>query len=208
VKNKQATKPEPATIQSQMNNIYLRAWTLVNRQPTQLLNQIKNEVSNQIHIQVKQIDSIQTNIVQFSSLSVSRHKSALIRYLALIFLAFLTYTASAQTQNHFMAYNWMSLEKIGCNKLRRTFYDTVKEYQYEDTITTDYLLSTEFWDRYSLKGSDNDLFMTYGTQTLLYIESSQLWCYRGRCMNYIDLLEFLVKYSKQNFIDKSIIVND
>jgi hypothetical protein len=113
------------------------------------------------------------------------------------------YVLPAQ-KNHFMAYNYMSIEKVGGDKLERTFYDTNEELHYIDTLTTDFLTSWNFWDGYSRSHLDNDLFMTYGTQTMKYIKNKELWYYKGKYYNYIDLLKFLVKYSKKNFVNKKI----
>jgi hypothetical protein len=106
--------------------------------------------------------------------------------------------------NHFMAFNWMSVEKIGGDKLERTYYDRHEDKHYIDTITTDFLSSWNFWDGYTLPTSDNDLFMTYGTQILKYNKKTQLWTYKGKSMDYVDMLKFLVRYTRKNFIKKKV----
>ena len=106
--------------------------------------------------------------------------------------------------NHFMAFNWMSVEKIGGDKLERTYYDRHEDKHYIDTITTDFLSSWDFWDGYTLPTSDNDLFMTYGTQILKYNKKTQLWTYKGKSMDYVDMLKFLVRYTRKNFIKKKV----
>ena len=126
-----------------------------------------------------------------------------IKFTMAVCFMFAVYLLPAQS-NHFMAFNWMSVEKIGGDKLERTYYDRHEDKHYIDTITTDFLSSWNFWDGYTLPTSDNDLFMTYGTQILKYNKKTQLWTYKGKTMDYVDLLKFLVKYTRKNFIKKKV----
>ena len=126
-----------------------------------------------------------------------------IKFTMAVCFMFAVYLLPAQS-NHFMAFNWMSVEKIGGDKLERTYYDRHEDKHYIDTITTDFLSSWNFWDGYTLPISDNDLFMTYGTQTLKYNKKTQLWTYKGKTMDYVDLLKFLVRYTRKNFIKKKV----
>ncbi len=126
-----------------------------------------------------------------------------IKFTMAVCFMFAVYLLPAQS-NHFMAFNWMSVEKIGGDKLERTYYDRHEDKHYIDTITIDFLSSWNFWDGYTLPVSDNDLFMTYGTQTLKYNKKTQLWTYKGKTMDYVDLLKFLVRYTRKNFIKKKV----
>lgn len=126
-----------------------------------------------------------------------------IKFTMAVCFMFAVYLLPAQS-NNFMAFNWMSVEKIGGDKLERTYYDRHEDKHYIDTITTDFLSSWNFWDGYTLPVSDNDLFMTYGTQTLKYNKKTQLWTYKGKTMDYVDLLKFLVRYTRKNFIKKKV----
>ena len=122
--------------------------------------------------------------------------------MAVCFVLAVTYLPAQQ--NHFMAFNWMSVEKIGGDKLERTHYDETTNTSILDTITTDYLSSWNFWDGYARTTYDNTLFMTHGTQYLMYDDKTQLWDYKGRKMNYIQLLKFLCRYSRKNFLNKDV----
>ena len=126
-----------------------------------------------------------------------------IKFTMAVCFMFAVYLLPAQN-NHFMAFNWMSVEKIGGDKLERTYYDRHEDKHYIDTITTDFLSSWNFWDGYTLPTSDNDLFMTYGTQILKYNKKTQLWTYKGKSMDYVDMLKFLVRYTRKNFIKKKV----
>jgi hypothetical protein len=126
-----------------------------------------------------------------------------IKFTMAVCFMFAVYLLPAQS-NHFMAFNWMSVEKIGGDKLERTYYDRHEDKHYIDTITTDFLSSWNFWDGYTLPTSDNDLFMTYGTQILKYNKKTQLWTYKGKNMDYVDMLKFLVRYTRKNFIKKKV----
>lgn len=126
-----------------------------------------------------------------------------IKFTMAVCFMFAVYLLPAQS-NHFMAFNWMSVEKIGGDKLERTYYDRHEDKHYIDTITTDFLSSWNFWDGYTLPTSDNDLFMTYGTQILKYNKKTQLWTYKGKTMDYVDMLKFLVRYTRKNFIKKKV----
>ena len=126
-----------------------------------------------------------------------------IKFTMAVCFMFAVYLLPAQS-NHFMAFNWMSVEKIGGDKLERTYYDRHEDKHYIDTITTDFLSSWNFWDGYTLPVSDNDLFMTYGTQTLKYNKKTKLWSYKGKTMDYVDILKFLVRYTRKNFIKKKV----
>ena len=126
-----------------------------------------------------------------------------IKFTMAVCFMFAVYLLPAQS-NHFMAFNWMSVEKIGGDKLERTYYDRHEDKHYIDTITTDFLSSWNYWDGYTLPTSDNDLFMTYGTQILKYNKKTQLWTYKGKTMDYVDMLKFLVRYTRKNFIKKKV----
>lgn len=126
-----------------------------------------------------------------------------IKFTMAVCFMFAVYLLPAQS-NHFMAFNWMSVEKIEGDKLERTYYDRHEDKHYIDTITTDFLSSWNFWDGYTLPTSDNDLFMTYGTQILKYNKKTQLWTYKGKTMDYVDMLKFLVRYTRKNFIKKKV----
>jgi len=106
--------------------------------------------------------------------------------------------------NHFMAYNTMSLEKIDKRLLERRFYSEADESYTIDTITYDMLSGIDLWDGYSRTTYDNCLFMTYGTQNIEYFPLAGVWKYNNKYYDYIGLLKFVSKYVKRNFLNKKI----
>jgi len=106
--------------------------------------------------------------------------------------------------NHFMAYNTMSLEKIDKGLLERRFYSEADESYTIDTITYDMLSGIDLWDGYSRTTYDNCLFMTYGTQNIEYFPLAGVWKYKNKYYDYIGLLKFVSKYVKTNFLNKKI----
>jgi hypothetical protein len=106
--------------------------------------------------------------------------------------------------NHFFAYNTMSLEKIDKCLLERRYYSEANESYTVDTITYDLLSGINLWDGYSRTTYDNTMFMTYGTQNLEYIPSLGKWKYKNKYYDYIGLLKFVSKYFKRNFLNKKI----
>jgi hypothetical protein len=106
--------------------------------------------------------------------------------------------------NHFFAYNAMSVEKIDKGLLERRYYNDADESYTVDTITYDLLSGINLWDGYSRTTYDNTMFMTYGTQNLEYIPSLGKWKYKNKYYDYIGLLKFVSKYFKRNFLNKKI----
>ncbi len=142
--------------------------------------------------------------VHKTPLQVVSTPSQPIKFTMLVFMIGIASYLPAQKQNHFMAYNYMSLEKIGGNRLERTYYDVIEEQHFIDTITTDYLDSWNFWDGYSRTNMDNDIYTTTGTKTFKYNKDLQRWYYAGKYYTYPQLLQFLCKYTKKQFINKPI----
>ena len=112
-------------------------------------------------------------------------------------------TVNAQN-NHFMAYNTMSLEKIGDKILERCYYSEADDSYTVDTIHYDMLDGINLWDGYSRTSYDNCLFMTYGTLNLEYFPLMGLWKHGKKYYDYHDLLKFVSKYVKRNFLNKKI----
>ena len=112
-------------------------------------------------------------------------------------------TVNAQN-NHFMAYNTMSLEKIGDKMLERCYYSEADDSYTVDTITYNMLSGINLWDGYSRTTYDNCLFMTYGTLNLEYFPLMGLWKHGKKYYDYHDLLKFVSKYVKRNFLNKKI----
>jgi hypothetical protein len=106
--------------------------------------------------------------------------------------------------NHFFAYNTMSLEKIGNKQLERCYYSEADESYTVDTITYDMLSGINLWDGYSRTTYDNTMFMTYGTQNFEYYPVAGLWKYKNKYYDYYHLLKFVSKYVKRNFLNKKI----
>jgi hypothetical protein len=106
--------------------------------------------------------------------------------------------------NHFMAYNTMSLEKIDKGLLERRYYSEADDSYTVDTITYDLLSGIDLWDGYSRTTYDNCLFMTYGTQNIEYFPLAGIWKYNNKYYDYIGLLKFVSKYVKRNFLNKKI----
>jgi hypothetical protein len=106
--------------------------------------------------------------------------------------------------NHFFAYNTMSLEKIGNKQLERCYYSEADERYTVDTITYDMLSGINLWDGYSRTTYDNTMFMTYGTQNFEYFPLAGIWKYKNKYYDYYHLLKFVSKYVKRNFLNKKI----
>jgi len=112
-------------------------------------------------------------------------------------------TVNAQN-NHFLAYNTVGFEKIGNKLLERSYYSEADNTYTVDTITYDMLSGIDLWDGYSRTTYDNCLFMTYGTLNLEYFPLMGLWKHGKKYYNYHDLLKFVSKYVKRNFLNKKI----
>ena len=112
-------------------------------------------------------------------------------------------TVNAQN-NHFMAYNTMSLEKIGDKILERCYYSEADDSYTVDTIHYDMLDGINLWDGYSRTTYDNCLFMTYGTFNLEYFPLMGLWNHGKKYYDYYSLLKFVSKYVKRHFLNKKI----
>jgi hypothetical protein len=106
--------------------------------------------------------------------------------------------------NHFFAYNTMSVEKIDKGLLERRYYSEANESYTIDTITYDLLSGINLWDGYSRTTYDNTMFMTYGTQNFEYFPLAGVWKYKNKYYDYIGLLKFVNKYFKRNFLNKKI----
>jgi hypothetical protein len=106
--------------------------------------------------------------------------------------------------NHFFAYNAMSVEKIDKGLLERRYYSEANESYTIDTITYDLLSGINLWDGYSRTTYDNTMFMTYGTQNFEYFPLAGVWKYKNKYYDYIGLLKFVSKYFKRNFLNKKI----
>ena len=124
--------------------------------------------------------------------------------LSLAIMLILGITTINAQNNHFMAYNTMSLEKIDKGLLERRFYSEADESYTIDTITYDMLSGIDLWDGYSRTTYDNCLFMTYGTQNIDYFPLAGVWKYKNKYYDYIGLLKFVSKYVKTNFLNKKI----
>ena len=112
-------------------------------------------------------------------------------------------TVNAQN-NHFLAYNTVSFEKIGNKLLERSYYSVADGSYTVDTITYDMLSGIDLWDGYSNMTYDNCLFMTYGTLNLEYYPYMELWKHGKKYYDYHSLLKFVSKYVKRNFLNKKI----
>ena len=112
-------------------------------------------------------------------------------------------TVNAQN-NHFLAYNTVSFEKIGNKLLERSYYSVADGSYTVDTITYDMLSGIDLWDGYSNTTSDNCLFMTFGTLNLEYYPYMELWKHGKKYYDYHSLLKFVSKYVKRNFLNKKI----
>jgi len=124
--------------------------------------------------------------------------------LSLAIMLILGITTINAQNNHFMAYNTMSLEKIDNGLLERRFYSEADESYTIDTITYDMLSGIDLWDGYSRTTYDNCLFMTYGTQNIEYFPLAGVWKYKNKYYDYIGVLKFVSKYVKTNFLNKKI----
>jgi hypothetical protein len=129
--------------------------------------------------------------------------TAPIKFAVAIALTGIVTTLSAQ-ENSFMAYNWMSVKKISKDSLHFTYYNTEEDIHSQDTIPADWLNDITFWDSVSRENQDNDIFMHYGTQILKYNKSTNLWRYKGKYYNYIEVLFFMRKYARKNFLNKKV----
>ena len=112
-------------------------------------------------------------------------------------------TVNAQN-NHFLAYNTVGFEKIGNKLLERSYYSEADNTYTVDTITYDMLSGIDLWDGYSRTTYDNCLFMTYGTLNLEYFPLMGIWKHGKKYYDYHDLLKFVSKYVKRNFLNKKI----
>ena len=112
-------------------------------------------------------------------------------------------TVNAQN-NHFLAYNTVGFEKIGNKLLERSYYSEADNTYTVDTITYNMLSGIDLWDGYSNTTLDNCLFMTFGTLNLEYYPFFELWKHGKKYYDYHDLLKFVSKYVKRNFLNKKI----
>ena len=124
--------------------------------------------------------------------------------LSLAIMLVLGVTTVNGQNNHFMAYNTMSLEKIGDKMLERCYYSEADDTYTVDTIHYDMLNGINLWDGYSMTTYDNCLFMTFGTLNLEYYPFFELWKHGKKYYDYHDLLKFVSKYVKRNFLNKKI----
>jgi hypothetical protein len=124
--------------------------------------------------------------------------------LSLAIMLVLAVTTLNGQNNHFMAYNTMSLEKIGDKILERCYYSEADDSYTVDTIYYDMLNGINLWDGYSRTTYDNCLFMTFGTQQLEYFPLMGIWKHGKKYYDYHDLLKFVSKYVKRNFLNKRI----
>lgn len=106
--------------------------------------------------------------------------------------------------NHFMAYNTVSFEKIGNKLLERRYYSEADDTYTVDTIHYNMLSGIDLWDGYSRTTYDNCLFMTFGTQNITYLPIFGTWEIGNKYYEYYDLLKFISKYVKRNFLNKKI----
>ena len=124
--------------------------------------------------------------------------------LSLAIMLVLGVTTVNGQNNHFLAYNTVGFEKIGNKLLERSYYSEADDTYTVDTIHYDMLSGINLWDGYSRTTYDNCLFMTYGTQNLEYFPLMGLWKYGKKYYDYHDLLKFVSKYVKRNFLNKKI----
>jgi uncharacterized membrane protein YhaH (DUF805 family) len=138
-----------------------------------------------------------------SALKMNATTSQPIKFTMAICFMFCIYVLPAQN-NHFFAYNTMSVEKIDKGLLERRYYSDADESYTVDTITYDLLSGIDLWDGYSRTTYDNTMFMTYGTQNFEYFPLAGVWKYKNKYYDYIELLKFVSKYFKRNFLNKKI----
>ena len=124
--------------------------------------------------------------------------------LSLAIMLVLGVTTVNGQNNHFMAYNTMSLEKIGDKILERCYYSEADDSYTVDTIHYDMLDGINLWDGYSRTTYDNCLFMTYGTLNLEYFPLMGIWKHGKKYYDYYSLLKFVSKYVKRHFLNKKI----
>ena len=124
--------------------------------------------------------------------------------LSLAIMLVLGVTTVNGQNNHFLAYNTVGFEKIGNKLLERSYYSVADGSYTVDTITYDMLSGIDLWDGYSNTTSDNCLFMTFGTLNLEYYPFFELWKHGKKYYDYHDLLKFVSKYVKRNFLNKKI----
>jgi len=124
--------------------------------------------------------------------------------LSLAIMLVLGVTTVNGQNNHFLAYNTVSFGKIGDKLLERSYYSVADGSYTVDTITYDMLSGIDLWDGYSNTTSDNCLFMTFGTLNLEYYPFFELWKHGKKYYDYHDLLKFVSKYVKRNFLNKKI----
>ena len=124
--------------------------------------------------------------------------------LSLAIMLVLGVTTVNGQNNHFLAYNTVGFEKIGNKLLERSYYSEADGSYTVDTITYDMLSGIDLWDGYSNTTTDNCLFMTFGTLNLEYYPFFELWKHGKKYYDYHDLLKFVSKYVKRNFLNKKI----
>jgi hypothetical protein len=124
--------------------------------------------------------------------------------LSLAIMLVLAVTTVNGQNNHFMAYNTVGFEKIGNKLLERSYYSVADGSYTVDTITYDMLSGINLWDGYSNTTSDNCLFLTFGTLNLEYLPLMGIWRHGNKYYEYHDLLKFVSKYVKRNFLNKRI----
>ena len=124
--------------------------------------------------------------------------------LSLAIMLVLGVTTVNGQNNHFLAYNTVGFEKIGNKLLERSYYSEADNTYTVDTITYDILSGIDLWDGYSRTTYDNCLFMTYGTPNLEYFPLMGIWKHGKKYYDYHDLLKFVSKYVKRNFLNKKI----
>ena len=124
--------------------------------------------------------------------------------LSLAIMLVLGVTTVNGQNNHFLAYNTVGFEKIGNKLLERSYYSEADNTYTVDTITYDMLCGIDLWDGYSRTTYDNCLFMTYGTLNLEYFPLMGIWKHGKKYYDYHDLLKFVSKYVKRNFLNKKI----
>mgnify|MGYP007090467745 FL=1 len=124
--------------------------------------------------------------------------------LSLAIMLVLGVTTVNGQNNHFLAYNTVGFEKIGNKLLERSYYSEADNTYNVDTIAYDMLSGIDLWDGYSRTTYDNCLFMTYGTLNLEYFPLMGLYKHGKKYYDYHDLLKFVSKYVKRNFLNKKI----
>ena len=124
--------------------------------------------------------------------------------LSLAIMLVLGVTTVNGQNNHFLAYNTVGFEKIGNKLLERSYYSEADNSYTVDTIHYDMLSGINLWDGYSRTTYDNCLFMTFGTLNLEYLPLMGIWRHGNKYYDYHDLLKFVSKYVKRNFLNKRI----